>query len=344
MDNDNVIQEAENTTPKTVCIKCGDPEVLEGYPNKLCGDCRQSLIKFPVPLWVKLFGAGVALIMLISIFWLPKNIEAAMALARAERAEKQHNFISEQAELEKAKKIVPTSVDVQAHLLIASFYNGDFKTLSNTADFLENKKVEDSALFSKASYVMSETKSYVPSEAFTKYFSSYKNSQIPDTSYEHYLQKYPDDVYALASAYSNQENYKAADSVLTRTLTVQSSFLPAIQYKTMVKRELNQLDSSLYYCNKILAENHQNVFAISSKARTLLKSGKNSEGLNLAMDAHKLDKTSSYNLATMALAYHFNKEYKQRDAMIKLAQNDSSARESMSYAKDIISGKVKFQN
>ncbi|HTK20058.1 MAG TPA: hypothetical protein VL442_11110 [Mucilaginibacter sp.] len=285
--------------------------------------------------------------MLISIFWLPKNLEAAVALARAERAENQHNYISEQAELEKAKKIVPSSIDVQAHLLIASFYNSDFKTLGETANFLENKKVEDSALFNRASYVMSQTTSYVPSEAFTKHFFSYKNSIIPDSAYEHYLKDSPGDIYALnslASSYTKQEKYKAADSVFTRTLAVQSSFLPAMEYKTMIKRELNQLDSSLYYCNKVLAVNHQNILVISSKARTLLKMGKNSEGLNLAMDANKLDKTNPYNLATMAIAYHFNKEYKKRDALIKLAQNDSVSKETMSYAKDIISGKVKFQN
>jgi hypothetical protein len=347
VDDNNPNLEPDDKATEIACIRCGNLEILEGYPNKLCLNCRESLIKFPIPLWVKLFGTGVALVMLISIIWLPKNLQAAIALSRAERAEKKFNYITEQQELEKAKKTVPGSIDILAHLVIASFYNGDFKTLDSASNALENKNIEDTALFNKASYVMTEIKSYAPTEPFVKAFEKYKNSSIPDTAYQQYLKKNPEDVYAiysLAASYSNEEKYVLADSMLSRTLTVQPSFFPAMQQKTMVKRELNQLDSSLYYCDKLLAENNQHVFALSSKARTLLKSRKNSEGLNFALQAYKLDENDPYNLATMAVAYHFNKNYKQRDALISLSQKDSALSVTMGYAKDIISGKIKFQN
>lgn len=337
----------ENIQPANTCISCGSPDILPGYPNKLCAACRNKFIKLNVPLWIKLFGAGIAVIMLISIIWLPGNLKAALALARGEKAELSRNYITEQNELEKAKKSVPQSVDILSHLVIAGFNNGDFKTVLSSLNDLENRTIDDSALVSKLNDIAARTKDYFPSDSLTKVLDVYKNKSVPDTVYQRYLRKSPMDVFALislASAYAGEEKYKSCDSILSTILVIDHAYAPALNLKTMVKRELNDPDSSIYYCDQTLEINHQALYALSSKSRTLLKTGKNQEGLKLAEECYDLDKSMSYNLATLAIAYHLNKDYKHRDAIIAVAAKDSDSESYMKYAKDIISNKVKFQN
>ncbi|MCR8558042.1 hypothetical protein KXD93_10330 [Mucilaginibacter sp. BJC16-A38] len=337
---------AENTPVENVCINCGNPDFVPGYPNKLCADCREKFINFPIPLWVKLFGAGIAIVMLISFIWLPGNLKTAMILSRAESNEAHHNYFTEQQELEKARKLIPGSIDVQSHLAIAAFYNGDFQTIDTMSSSLQGKKFEDTSLYNKVDYVMRQTREYFPSDTFNTIFKQYKHAIIPDTAYQRFIKQFPTDIYgiySLAASYVNQEKYPAADSLLSRTLSIDVDFIPALTLKTMVKREINQPDSSIIYCNRLLAINNQSVFAMSSKARTLLKTGKNKEGLKLAQSGFDLDNTNPYNLATLAIALHLNNNFKQRDAIVKSAEKDSVSKSYMLYAKDIISNKIKFQ-
>jgi tetratricopeptide (TPR) repeat protein len=337
----------ENTSGQNVCISCGSPEILQGFRNKLCAPCRTKFIKFPIPLWVKLFGAGIAAIMLISIIWLPRNLSAAIALSRAEKAEQNRDYVSEQHELETARNVAPGSIDVLSHLMIASFYNNDFRTVISVSGGLQNKTFDDTVLFNKLNYVMIRVKECFPSDTFTKYFDEYKKSVIPDTAYRRYISKNPMDIYALyslASNYSDENKNTQADTMIGKALNIDHDFMLGLILKSIVKRDLNQADSSIYYCDKILGVNRQSTFALSSKARTLLKTGKKQEGMQVALQCAELDKTMPYNLATLAIAYHLTKDFKKRDAIIKLAEKDSSGKVYMQYAKDVISNKVKFQN
>ena len=112
----------------------------------------------------------------------------------------------------------------------------------------------------------------------------------------------------------------------------------------MVKRELGQTDSSIKYCDYLLGINHQNLYALSSKARSLIKSRKNTEGLAIAKKVYELDKTDGYNMSTLVLAYHFNNDLKKRDEMIALAKKDTVSAEYLKYVTDVVSSKVKYQN
>jgi hypothetical protein len=344
---DNPIEpEVSNAPEENSCINCGSPDIVDGHRNKLCAPCRQKFIKFPIPLWVKLFGAGIAVIMVISLIWLPRNIKAAVYLSRAEKAEAGLNYVTEQKELEKAKALVPGSLDIQSHLAIAAFYNEDLPAIIEADKIISTRNFEDTALLRKVENVMNGLRDYFPSDTFTNVLGRYKNKAIPDTAYQHYLKKFPMDIYAtysLAASYLNQEKYAPVDTLLSKALSIDPGFIVAMDLKTMVKRELNQPDSSIYYSDKLLAINHQALYAMSSKARTLLKTRKNKEGLQLALDCYKIDKNMAYNTATLAIGYHFNNDFKNRDAIIRSAK-DSLTIAYLEYAKDIISNKVKFQN
>ncbi|MFB9842659.1 tetratricopeptide repeat protein [Mucilaginibacter ginsenosidivorans] len=331
---------------KPACIACGNPEILEGYPNKLCAECRDKLIKFPIPVWVKLFGAAIAVLSLMSLFWSGGDFGAALALKRAEHAEENKNYLTEKHELEKAEKTVPNSIGILSHLAIADFYNLEYASMDSVLKKIQNRTFEDTALLGKVNDLLENVKSYYPSASFDTAFSAYKKSVIPDSALERYVDKSPGDTYAmylLASSYSDKEQYGKTDTAVSKILAIDPNFMPAICMKCMVKRELSQFDSSFYYCDKLLAINHQSTYAMSAKARTFIKSGKNAEGLKLAKQVDDLSKDDPYNVTTLAIAYHFNKDYKKRDQLIKQAEKDSASNSYMKYAKDIFSGKIKYQ-
>jgi len=335
--------EAEKSS---VCASCSSPEVLNDYPVKLCANCRNHFIKYPIPIWVRLFGAGVVLLMLISMLWLPKNFHAAIALSRAEKAEKTRNYITEENELRDAIKAAPNSLQILSHLAIASFYNNNFTTLDSVLDKLKGKNLDDTSLVNRVNDVIESSKSFMPTAVYDSSFVRYKNKVIPDTALIRYIRQHSTDTYAsliLASSYVDQEKYGSADTILTHALDVDPKFLPALEIKGMLKREINQIDSSLYYCDKVLAINNQSLYALSSKARTILKSGNHVEGLKIANLVFKLNSHFQYNLATLAIAYHLNQDFKKRDAILGLAAKDSVLASYLTYVKDVISGKVVYK-
>lgn len=296
-------------------------------------------------MWIKLFGGGVLLLMVICIIWLPGNLSAGIALARGENAEKARNYFTAEVELKKAEKQVPNAVEVLTHLTIAAFYNQDLTTVDSTLHALRGQLVDDSDTYSRVSDVINEMNEYNMPDALEAKLKTYKNGVVPDSVYVNYLHKNPMSVFAffsLASAYITRSQPQPADSCLTRCLTIDPEFIPAIELKTSVKRQLNQSDSSLYYCDKLLADNNQSLFGLSSKSRTLMEMGELKQGLKLAEECSALDEKMRYNIATLAIAYHLNRDYKKRDEMIKIAEKDSTAAVYMGVAKDVISGKEKL--
>jgi len=338
---ENQIPVPENAEETPVCAGCGNPEILHGHSTKFCANCRNAYIKYPIPLWVKLFGVGIMVLMAVSFALSPKNFEAAIALSRAEKFENRQDYASEQRELRKAVEIAPNSVEILAHLLIASFYNADFVTYDEAIRKLGGKNFNDSELLKKVNDITAYTVDYFPSDSLVKMYERYPKG-IPDSTYARYTKLHPTDVYtqyAFASACFDKENYSKTDSLLAGVTTINPHHMYALFLRSITKREMNQLDSSVYFCDKLLQENHQSAMGLSSKARTLLKQGHFKDGLDMALKTNELDSAFYYNKATLAIAYHFNKKTKERDALIKQSSNDSTLAASMQYASEIISGK-----
>jgi len=89
--------------------------------------------------------------------------------------------------------------------------------------------------------------------------------------------------------------------------------------------------------------NRENVFALSNKARSLLKLHKDKEALELARTTQEIDNNDGYALATLCLAYHFNGKQTERDALIERSRNDSTKAFFFEYALDVITKKESFR-
>ena len=334
------------------CISCGNPAIVKGHPNALCYDCRQKFIKFPLPLWIKLFGAGIILIFLFSLYKIPKNIGIGIHLEKGKNALAQKKYLTAQRELQQVVNKTRDHLEAEGDLLIASFYNQDFQTMTSTLKLVENKNVEDQDLYSRVNDVLKKSNDYYSDPAFDTIIQAYGNdfTKIPDNILKRFVDSNPGSIYVVSGyanrLFSNTNEDKISDSLLQGILEKKPDYYPALITIAGIKRHKNEFDASLKYLDRLLEINKESVDAISSKSRTLLKMKRDKEALEVARAGFELDEKNTYAGCTLVLAYHFNNKPKEEAALMnKMAlAKDPASIEILKYVKDIISGKEPFRN
>jgi tetratricopeptide (TPR) repeat protein len=333
------------------CANCGRTALEGDYPTALCQGCRDHFTRLSIPLWIKLFAGGIGLIMLFSLFTFPKNIGLGIRLQRGENAILQRNYNTAEKELKRALESVPDNQEANGNLIIAAFYNQDFKTMASEVKKMASVNFEDKSLYSHISQTLEKADRYFPSDTFNVFMQAHPQG-IPatDTAWSHYLAKNPEDCFALLN-YANllfeDKQYGRCDSMLRRILNVDPGYFNALAIETSVQRELGNYDASLDYARRIQAINHESAYGISTEARTLLRQKKDKLALELAAKAGKLQRNEAFVQATLILAYHFTGDAADRDALMKKAfagAADSSDRISIQYARDVMDHKEKFRD
>jgi tetratricopeptide (TPR) repeat protein len=340
-------QNQEISVPESkVCLNCGNPEIFKDSPNPLCSECREKFIKFPIPLWVKAFGGVVAALVIFSLFSMPANISRGITYEKGIKAENEKNYLTAQHYFRTVVNNTPGYIEAKAHLLITSFYNNDLYTFTAMSDTLTGKSVDDNYLLNKVQELLDKAVNYFPTDSFIAMHEKYKDvaDTIPDSVYEELIKNNSKDVFSkvmYASSLYNRNAYAKADSVLADILTEDSEHISALEMMAAIKRLENHPEQSLEYCEKLLQVNHESIYGLSCKARTLLKMNKNTEALKLALQSTQLDSTDYYSKATLALAYHFNNKTAERDKIIHnaTATKDSAVMTYFQFVLDVISNK-----
>lgn len=331
------------------CIECGHQLAIHGYPTPLCSDCRTKFIKYPVPKWIGVFALVVFGLFSVSLYKLPRQISTAVHLEKGKNAVAQKKFITAEKELSLAYAAEPGHKETRAYRMLAALANQDMITFSNMFRLLQNETIDDAELFGKLSNCVDEAANYYPSDGIIAIIYRYDSSisKVPLDTLKRFVQDNPADIYGLSayvSLLNEHEDYVHSDSVLSVILQMNSGQMGALQQMAMVKRMENQLDSSLIYCDKILALNQECTYALASKCRTLLKMNQNKAALKLAKQAMQLNDSDPYATASLFLAYHFMKMEKEKAAMLKKmsANTDPDSHMVFQYALDVASGKEPF--
>jgi Tfp pilus assembly protein PilF len=339
-----------NRPPGPVCIGCDQPlyEIPERTP--LCTECREAYIRYPIPLKIKLFGAGVLALLVISLFSLPKSLGTAIHLKRGKEAMADHRFVTAQKELEKAVSAEPEYLEAQCQLLVAAYHNQDYATMSRVSFALEGKKIEDESLYQSAQDAVERAGYHFPSdslEAFVLEQRNAGNENIPSALIGQYLASHQAEPLAymlLASTYMEEKNLVAADSVLHLSLAQYPGHVDALQYLVALKREENQDDSALYFAKQLQEINREMPYSYGAIARILLKKHQDAEALKTVQKGLSFDPKDGYCLASLALIYHFNGDHQRRDQLIDHAKTDSALMTNFIYVSDVVSGKENFRN
>jgi tetratricopeptide (TPR) repeat protein len=333
------------------CANCGQPALDGDHPTPLCGDCRERLTRLHIPVWIWIFAGCIAVLLLFSLFTLPRSISLGMHLEKGKRALKEKKFNTAENEFSKVLEKVPSNIEARGNLLIASFYNQDLEVFLAQVKKLDDKAVsdEDNTLYGEIEKVMLKAEGYFSNDTFEVFKKAYPDeTHIPDTAWDRYLKTHTDDrnaVFAYASLLYDRKNYHGCDSLLDLALQIDYEYIPALMLGVNSKRDQGDLNGAMTYVDRILAINPESVWGLSAKARTLLRQKKIKPGLDLALRLYDMNKQSVYAMSTLILAYHFNGRTGERDALIKKAQSaasDSIGKDNLQYALDVINNKEKF--
>jgi len=347
--------QAEAASPGIVsdrdCAGCGAPATEEKHSTPLCADCRQKFIRYPIPVWIRVFAAGIGALVLFSLFTFPKDLSLGIGLEKGERAEKEKKYITAQREMEQAVKKAPGNVEAEGHLLIDAYYNQDMQTLARQFKKLKDTRIEDKQLMASIEEILDKLPGYYGNDSFSNFTTSHPDwYKVSDADWAAYMDRNPRDVSALiirASLFFGRKEFPRCDSCLQDILRIDPGFYPALEMISSLKRQEKKPDSALLYNERLLSINKEFPYGIASKARTLLMQKKDKEALDLALKGYAFKKDDAFVQATLILAYHFNQQMKDRDDLIKTARQafaDSVDKGNLQYALDVVDNKEKFRD
>lgn len=348
---DEINEETQPPVPKTGCHNCTNPEIEPGYPTPLCRECRKKFSQYPILNSVKWAAAGVALLILISGYNLPRYFKAGVTYQKALKAEKTHHYITEKRLLGQVLQQFPDNFDAGAHYIIASFNNDDLEVVDSMLEKMSGKKNENQELVDKVNSITAGFQYFKLID--TSFATSLSKLDEKSPEYEQALDKYCskhyNDVCArfmLGSYAYNQGNYAKADSVLSKLVRDTPDFRYAMLWLSNTYREEKQYDKAIQVFNDILLQNAEASYAFAGIAKIMLKQKQDKEALSKAMQAYELEPEARSSIYTLSLAYHFNNNIKERDRFYEkvksLADSDgdySSANE----LSDIFSGKISYR-
>lgn len=347
---ENIEVQQEEPVSFSTCANCGCTLHFRPAKTPLCEDCRNLFIKYPIPNWIKGFSVLIVAILIFSLFSLSKNLLTGIHYNRGLIAAKQKNFLTAEKEFSEVVKKEPGYKEAQSRLLVASFYNNDLQAMNNAFEKIKDEEFDQKDdLFNEVELILSKAVNYIPKDSFIAVMQKHNTQldSIPEAEYLSYLGKNNADLFATtayAGLLQDGKRYRESDSILSTILAVDPEYSRAISLKIPGKREQNQIDSAYYYIDQLLKINHEDIYALSAKVKVLLKEKKDEEALQLAKECLRMDNKNVYALGSMALAYHFKNDVKNRDAVINTLSKDSAAAGILTYVKDVISGKETFRN
>ncbi len=351
IENSKSIETHQETIDLSLCTNCKSKSIEEGFPTKLCADCREYFIKYPIPKWIWLFSTIILLIMAVGVFRMPKYISAAYHLSKAEKAVDKKAYLTAQRELLLVLEKFPDNLDANANLLIASAHNHNY-VLSNVAyQNIAEKEIKDNDLFKNIQNSMELLNADFPADtALYRRIKINKDStenmmRIYDhLAYKNNIDQYIAGVY-IADMLYDRKLYDEADKLLSKVLLTNQNYYPALGLLIGVKRNLKQYDEAIEICNRILAENSEDVSVIAQKSRTELKRSNDTKAAEYAAEAMNLNPDDIYAMESQALVdYYANRktEYKKLITKIKIAEQGGDPIIS-NRIEQIILGKVTYR-
>ncbi|MBO9674669.1 MAG: hypothetical protein J7577_14575 [Sphingobacteriaceae bacterium] len=295
----------ENHFNENLCVNCQVNSYEPGYNTNLCSDCRKSLIKYPIPKWIKFFGLGILAVVIVSLVRTQKYISAAVHLGKAENAIDQKRFLTAQRELSLVLNQFPGHFNANAYMMVASAYNFDYETYQIAFNKVADVKTEDEDLLS----TVNAASEYI-AQSFPKDTLMYKRIVAAAKDKEKLLAILDStDEIALKTHIANflfeTRDYARVDSIVNKVLQVDPDFYQALSLKTAVKRNTAKYDEALAVCDRLLAFNAENIYVISQKARIELKRKHDKEAAVFASKALALDPNDDSAIEAKAMVDYF---------------------------------------
>jgi len=316
----------ENQLNESLCVNCQLNVYEPGHAINLCSDCRQSLIKYPIPKWIRFFAIGIIAVMVISLVRTQLYISAAIHLGKAENAIEQKQFITAQKELALVINKFPKDLSANAYMMIASAYNLDFAAYDAAYNQIADVKTEDESLLNRVNSASEFIVEGLPKDTllYQKVVLAGKDKQrllaLIDSTEELGLKIH------IANFLYDMKDYSHVEDIVNKVLATDAEFYPAIRLMSAVKRNTGHFDEAIAFCDRLLDINAQDIYAFSQKARIELKRKHDKDAAVFAAKAIELDPDNDSALEAKAMVDYFagkRKESFSSLARIKVHETES---------------------
>ncbi|WP_293311706.1 tetratricopeptide repeat protein [Pedobacter sp. UBA5917] len=308
----------ESSFNEGLCANCQLNVYEPGHAINLCSDCRKSLIKYPIPKWIKFFALGILAVMVISLVRTQQYISAAIHLGKAENAIDQKHFLTAQRELALVLNKFPKDFNANAYMMVASAYNFDFEAYQVAFDKVADVKTEDEALLSTVNAASEYIAQSFPKDTlmYKRIVAAAKDKEkllaMTDSTDEIVLKVH------IANFLYEAKDYDHVERIVNKVLAVDPNFYQALSLMTAVKRNTAKYDEALAFCDRLLAFNAEDIQVLSQKARIELKRKHDKEAAVFASQALALDPDDTSAMEAKAMVDYF--AGRKKESLATLAQ------------------------
>ena len=300
------------------CQSCGDPVIEEGYSMDLCKSCRTTLSNRPIPVWIKGFSLFIVVILIIALIQFPSTLSTGISYERGQRFEKQNKYWSAEKEYKEVLNRYPNCTTALCQLFIAQYNNLEYEDAYTSLDKIVGQEVDADTVNTINSISDKMYKWFNVSDELSNIVESNKDAQPAALveSLQPYVDSHPEDVsasMALAYAFRSMGDVERCENIMARLCEVNPEYNDAGMFLAAIYRQTGEFDKAESLLQEMINRNVENADAHAAMARIEIKKSNDKKALNEALTAYKINKKSSYVLASLALAYHYNKMPDERD-------------------------------
>lgn len=344
--------EALNPNPGNLCGSCNVRPVQTEYPTLLCYECREQYVRYPIPKWIWLFGAGILLVMIISFTTVPRYFNAAIHQGRGKKAMDAHKYVTAKREFMEVRTLVPDDKTNNARLLMAACYDMDIPLAFQVYEKLKGEKFEDMTLFGKVEDAMNFFFESIGQDTviYARVTAAASDSVPGLMRYAASLDSLPEQEQAKARLMVANRLYEldaldATEAELKKIFEISPASYLGLFLKASVKKQQGKYDEALAVCDQILERNREDVRAISQKARIEMKRRDYTKAAVYVNQADRIDPASTYTEEAKALLAFFtgkkNESLKLLAAIREQEQIDGDTSIS-TRIEDVITGKKPY--
>ncbi|NLG05405.1 MAG: hypothetical protein GX567_16510 [Clostridia bacterium] len=332
------------------CMQCGT-EIPQNSERCICRGAAVPKYTDRIPAWIYLFGALIAVMVIISYLFLPRSLNSYKTVATAiDRANDGYIYSTLSALDEIAAKRPSSNVVPLQMMKIAMDHEYYSYAAYIYQTYLEGDKVSDSIYLRLESYAAVLDRYYNTYDAYDQMLSEITDSnEMSENHSEKIVSKLEalleDPSYEPAVLYYYM-GYSEIDQLKRRKYFEQSFVLDpknvdtAVQIGNSYRRE-GDLETAESYISAAYQIDKEAPTTIRSLAILELLKGNIAEGVSYAKQAYEMDRTQNYVADTYLVSLKVNGEVEQAHAlMAELEQEDFYFDDSL---RDFLDGKLTLE-
>lgn len=326
---DEVNQQGFPSRPEVVrCTSCNKylSYGINAEKEKLCNECREKFIKYPIPKWLIIAGVLIMVIVNIQLFnSFPSGYTYRKLISHGAEAYAEKGYASAIKYYEEVDDGIELSTSDYCKLFIAYVRQYEYEKAGYILDEkIYGKEIKSDVLYRTVDNTYNEMSDYYDvSERFVMEYEKIMNAEPEEQVeiLEAFIKGHPKEYFAhymLSNTYFDLLKFEEALEVAKKAQTLKPNLKPLNNLTLAgVYRQIGEFEESYRLIESAILINKEDSLAICAMARTMFKEDKYEEALEYLLEQNQLVQDNEYFIETLAMAYHYNNMYEERDELVE---------------------------